>query len=108
MRSQHADARAKHSKMDQDQRRAFSSRRSAASFLLSFERPTFKAGALLAIAVRPFCRFYYFAFYVIKHYAGPRFRFARLSSFVKYLVSPQADLISNSSAFCVSGKLVRF
>ena len=44
-----------------------------------------KVAVLLAIAIWSFCRFYYFAFYVIEHYVDPQFRFAGLGSFVRYL-----------------------
>jgi hypothetical protein len=39
--------------------------------LLLFEHPTLKTGLLIIIAVWSFCRFYYFAFYVIEHYVNP-------------------------------------
>jgi len=38
----------------------------------------------LALAVWAFCRAYYFAFYVIEHYADPGYRFAGLMSFIGY------------------------
>jgi hypothetical protein len=41
---------------------------------------------LLAIAIWAFCRAYYFAFYVVEHYADPNFRFAGLVDFVRYLI----------------------
>ena len=37
---------------------------------------------LLLIANWSFCRFYYFAFYVIQHYVDPGFRYAGLWDFV--------------------------
>ena len=37
----------------------------SSSIFLLFERPTLKVALLLVIAVWAFCRFYYFAFYVI-------------------------------------------
>jgi hypothetical protein len=40
---------------------------------------------LFSIAVWAFCRFYYFAFYVITHYVDPSYRFSGLGSFAKYL-----------------------
>lgn len=40
---------------------------------------------LLAICVWCFCRFYYFAFYVIQHYVDDDFRFSGLIDFVRYL-----------------------
>jgi hypothetical protein len=57
-----------------------------AAVLLFFERPTMKVGLLLTLAVWCFCRFYYFAFYVIEHYVDPSFRFAGLLSFIRYLI----------------------
>lgn len=56
-----------------------------ASALLILEQPTLKVGLLLAIAVWCFCRFYYFAFYVIERYVDPRYRFSGLWSFALYL-----------------------
>lgn len=58
----------------------------AASALLVLENPTLKITALLALAIWSFCRFYYFAFYVIEHYVDPNYRFAGLGSFVAYLL----------------------
>ena len=39
---------------------------------------------LLAIAIWSFCRFYYFAFYVIEHYVDPTYKFSSLWSFARY------------------------
>ena len=57
------------------------------SALLIFERPSLKVVLLLAVSVWCFCRFYYFAFYVIEHYVDPGYRFSGLWSFAVYLVS---------------------
>ena len=57
------------------------------SALLVLENPSLKVVVLLAIAIWCFCRFYYFAFYVIEHYVDPGYRFSGLWSFVVYLVS---------------------
>ena len=57
------------------------------SLLLLRERPTLKVGVLLLISVWCFCRFYYFAFYVIEHYVDPGYRFSGLWSFARYLFS---------------------
>jgi hypothetical protein len=54
------------------------------SILLLLECPTFKAALLLLLAIWCFCRFYYFAFYVIEHYVDPAYRFSGLGSFVAY------------------------
>src|ERR1700674_4066199 len=48
--------------------------------LLFFAYPTLKTGLLIIIAVWSFCRFYYFAFYVIEHYVDPSYRFSGLLS----------------------------
>jgi hypothetical protein len=56
-----------------------------AAALLVLEHPTFKAGLLPVICVWCFCRFYYFAFYVIEHYVDPSYRFSGLWSFARYL-----------------------
>ena len=53
--------------------------------LLILENPTLKAGVLLAISIWCFCRFYYFAFYVIEKYVDPGYRFSGLWSFAGYL-----------------------
>ena len=58
----------------------------AASGLLVYEAPSLRVTVLLALAVWGFCRFYYFAFYVIEHYVDPGFKFAGLGSFVVYLM----------------------
>ncbi len=57
------------------------------SLLLIFENPNLKIALLLAITIWCFCRFYYFAFYVIEHYVDPGYRFSGLWSFAVYLVS---------------------
>jgi hypothetical protein len=49
--------------------------------LLFLERPAWKTGFLMIIAVWCFCRFYYFAFYVIEHYVDASYRFSGLLSF---------------------------
>jgi hypothetical protein len=46
---------------------------------------------LLGITVWAFCRFYYFMFYVIEHYIDPRYRFAGLTSFARYLWRSRRD-----------------
>jgi hypothetical protein len=56
------------------------------SALLLVRNPEWEVFALLAISIWGFCRFYYFAFYVIEHYADPEFRFSGLWSFTKYFI----------------------
>ena len=53
-----------------------------ASAVLLMRRLNWQDGVLLMIAVWSFCRFYYFAFYVIQHYVDPGFRYAGLWDFV--------------------------
>ncbi len=53
--------------------------------LLVLEAPTLKVGVLLAISIWCFCRFYYFAFYVIEHYVDPGYKFSGLWSFARYM-----------------------
>ena len=55
--------------------------------LLILSSPTLRTASLLAITVWAFCRFYYFAFYVLQHYADPEFRYAGLLHLVRYLLS---------------------
>ncbi len=54
--------------------------------LLFFEHPTRKTGFLMIVAGWSFCRFYYFAFYVIEHYIDPSYRYSGLLSFAIYMV----------------------
>jgi hypothetical protein len=56
-----------------------------AGALILLQRPTLQVGVLLLIAVWAFCRFYYFAFYVIERYVDPTYRFTGLISFARYL-----------------------
>jgi len=52
--------------------------------LLLFENLSWRNGLLLAICVWSFCRFYYFAFYVIEHYVDGEYKYAGLWDFLKY------------------------
>jgi hypothetical protein len=52
------------------------------SLLLRY--PSLITSFLLLVTVWAFCRFYYFAFYVIEHYVDPTFRFSSLSSLAHY------------------------
>lgn len=56
----------------------------AAVALILYERPEWRLALLLGIAIWAFCRAYYFAFYVVQHYADPGYRFAGLWSFAVY------------------------
>ena len=55
--------------------------------VLLAEYPKVNVAILLAITVWCFCRFYYFAFYVIEKYVDPSYRFSGLWSFARYLVA---------------------
>jgi hypothetical protein len=50
------------------------------------EAPRWRVAFLLALAIWGFCRFYYFAFYVIQHYVDDGYRFSGLWSFARYLI----------------------
>lgn len=50
---------------------------------------------LLIISVWSFCRFYYFAFYVIEQYVDPGFRFSGLIDFARQFV--HGDLLDRKS-----------
>ena len=54
--------------------------------LLVLEHPTWRVGVLLAVTVWCFCRFYFFAFYVIEKYVDGRHKFSGLWSFAMYLI----------------------
>jgi hypothetical protein len=55
--------------------------------LLLLEHATLRVGLFLILTIWAFCRFYYFAFYVIEHYVDPNYRFSGLLSFARHLVS---------------------
>jgi hypothetical protein len=57
-----------------------------AATLLFLEHPTLKVALLLVLAVWCFCRFYYFAFYVMERYVDPSYRFSGLLSFGRYFL----------------------
>ena len=52
--------------------------------ILVWKHPSLQVVLLLAIAIWCFARAYYFAFYVVQHYADPTYRFAGLLSFLRY------------------------
>jgi len=62
-----------------------------AAMLLLVEHPTPTAALLLAITAWAFCRFYYFAFYVIEHYVDPTYRFSGLLSFARYWIASRRN-----------------
>ena len=52
--------------------------------LLFLDNPKWQTAVLLALAIWSFCRFYYFAFYVIEKYVDSTYKFSGLFDFVKY------------------------
>ncbi len=62
-----------------------------ASAMLLIQHPEISTAALFGIAVWCFCRFYYFAFYVIEHYVDSSYRFSGLGSFARYLLARRRD-----------------
>jgi hypothetical protein len=56
-----------------------------AAALLILENPSWKTAGLVVLAVWCFCRFYYFAFYVIEKYVDGQYKFSGLGSFARYL-----------------------
>jgi hypothetical protein len=58
----------------------------AAAALLILENPSWKVAGLLALVIWCFCRFYYFAFYVIEKYVDSSYKFSGLWSFACYLL----------------------
>ena len=58
----------------------------AAAALLILENPSLRNISLLALTIWCFCRFYYFAFYVIEKYVDANYKFSGLWSFVFYVI----------------------
>jgi hypothetical protein len=56
----------------------------AAAILIFLDNPNWKTAILLALTVWSFCRFYYFAFYVVEKYVDVNYKFSGLISFAKY------------------------
>lgn len=52
--------------------------------LIFLDDPKWQTAVLLGLAVWSFCRFYYFAFYVIGKYVDPNYKFSGLISFARY------------------------
>ena len=55
-----------------------------ATVLLFLDLPTWRTAVLLALIIWSFCRFYYFAFYVIEKYVDSSYKFSGLISFARY------------------------
>lgn len=58
----------------------------AAAALLLLDNLSARNIALLVLTIWCFCRFYYFAFYVIEKYVDPGHKFSGLWSFARYLM----------------------
>ena len=56
-----------------------------AAALIVSDNPSLRTVALLALTIWCFCRFYYFAFYVIEKYVDPGYKFSGLWPFAGYL-----------------------
>jgi hypothetical protein len=59
--------------------------------LLLVEDFSLRRLALLAIAVWAFCRFYYFLFYVLEHYAGRERPYAGIFDAVKWILAGRRE-----------------
>ena len=62
-----------------------------AATILLIQTASWNVAILLLIAIWAFCRFYYFAFYVIEHYVDGEYRFAGLWSFVQYALKKRSN-----------------
>lgn len=58
----------------------------AAALLVLLDNPKWQTAAFLEVSIWSFCRFYYFAFYVIEKYVDPAYKFSGLMSFVRHLI----------------------
>ena len=61
------------------------------STVLLLHSPNVVVAVMLGLSIWAFCRFYYFAFYVIQQYVDPSYRFSGLVDFVKYALSRTTD-----------------
>ncbi len=59
--------------------------------LLLLDDPQWHKGVLLAMAIWSFCRFYFFAFYVIEKYVDSKYKFSGLIDFAKYFFKNRKD-----------------
>lgn len=56
-----------------------------------FENQNLRTAALLLIAIWAFCRFYYFLFYVLEHYAGSNRKYAGLIDAILHILKSKND-----------------
>lgn len=61
------------------------------------EHPNLRDAFLVVVGVWSFCRFYYFAFYVIEHYVDSSYRFAGLGSFLLYFLCRRSQPAAGGS-----------
>ena len=57
--------------------------------LILLDNPKWQTAGLLALTVWSFCRFYYFAFYVIEKYVDPAYKFSGLIAFARWFFAAQ-------------------
>ena len=62
----------------------------AAGMVMAYA-PDWRVGLAMSISIWAFCRFYYFAFYVIEHYVDGEYKFAGLISFIRYLFNAKRN-----------------
>jgi hypothetical protein len=62
--------------------------------LVYSEHPTLQVVLFLALAVWSFCRFYYFAFYVMERYVDPSYRFSGRFSLARYLIRTRPNPVA--------------
>ncbi len=62
-----------------------------AALVILIDTPSLQTAFVLIVAIWAFCRAYYFAFYVVEHYADPGFRFGGLLDFTRYLWRKRAE-----------------
>lgn len=74
-----------------------------ASGLLLADVWSVRTAILHGLAVWCFCRFYYFAFYVIEHYVDPQFKFAGLGSALVYLLQRRGSRGTSNNGVTKSG-----
>ena len=55
--------------------------------ILLLRAPGVVNAMLLCVTIWAFCRFYYFAFYVIQNYVDSQFRFSGLLAFFRYMIN---------------------
>jgi len=67
--------------------------------LVFLERPTLRVAGALVVAVWSFCRFYYFAFYVLERYVDPAYHYL-WTSLRRQPFAPQSPSQTLSGVIC--------